>query len=388
MVQKRLPGNARVVNRWKNKDGTPSSINGKGKKYAVRWIDNDGKQRQKNFTLRKQADEYKDELIVQFSDGSYVSSKRTMKTIGAVHQEWQRTQVRLKESTQNIRDIAWRVRVKPKWESILLSEISRADVLQWVADLQDGGDSPESIEIALGVLRMVLQYAIDDNRLRVNPCDGVSAPRRKNRPHPYLNVKQVEALADNVKFGKNIILTLAYTGLRWGEVVGMPVRAIDFENRRISIFQTLSKGKKGRYALGTPKTHEMRSVPFPARLDEVLKEACKDKGSDDLVFTSPEGEILRGDSYRPRYLHPALEALQASEEHRNFPKVTLHDLRHTAASLAVSSGANVKAVQRMLGHKSAAMTLDTYADLFDNDLDEVAARMDELIKSETGVGEP
>jgi integrase len=55
-----------------------------------------------------------------------------------------------------------------------------------------------------------------------------------------------------------------------------------------------------------------------------------------------------------------------------FPAITAHDLRHTAASLAVSSGANVKAVQRMLGHASAAMTLDVYADLFDSDLEAVA----------------
>lgn len=56
--------------------------------------------------------------------------------------------------------------------------------------------------------------------------------------------------------------------------------------------------------------------------------------------------------------------------------LTLHDLRHTAASLAISAGANVKAVQRMLGHASAAMTLDTYADLFDDDLDAVADSLD------------
>jgi integrase len=55
----------------------------------------------------------------------------------------------------------------------------------------------------------------------------------------------------------------------------------------------------------------------------------------------------------------------------------VHDLRHTAASLAISAGANVKAVQRMLGHASAAMTLDVYADLFDDDLDHVAGRLDE-----------
>jgi integrase len=56
--------------------------------------------------------------------------------------------------------------------------------------------------------------------------------------------------------------------------------------------------------------------------------------------------------------------------------LTPHDLRHTAASLAVSAGANVKAVQRMLGHASAAMTLDVYADLFENDLDAVGTALD------------
>ena len=57
-------------------------------------------------------------------------------------------------------------------------------------------------------------------------------------------------------------------------------------------------------------------------------------------------------------------------------ELTIHDLRHTAASLAIASGANVKAVQRMLGHASAAMTLDVYADLFDDDLDGVANALD------------
>jgi integrase len=59
------------------------------------------------------------------------------------------------------------------------------------------------------------------------------------------------------------------------------------------------------------------------------------------------------------------------------PRTTPHDLRHTAASLAVSAGANLKAVQKMLGHASAAMTLDIYADLFDDDLEAVATALDE-----------
>ena len=66
--------------------------------------------------------------------------------------------------------------------------------------------------------------------------------------------------------------------------------------------------------------------------------------------------------------------------------MTPHDLRHTAASLAVSAGANVKAVQRMLGHASAAITLDVYADLFDDDLEAVATALDQA-RARESVGE-
>ena len=66
---------------------------------------------------------------------------------------------------------------------------------------------------------------------------------------------------------------------------------------------------------------------------------------------------------------------------------TPHDLRHTAASLAVHAGANVKALQRMLGHKNASMTLDVYADLFDSDLMDVARMLDAAVQVETGVEE-
>ena len=67
------------------------------------------------------------------------------------------------------------------------------------------------------------------------------------------------------------------------------------------------------------------------------------------------------------------------------PRITPHDLRHTAASLVISAGANVKAVQRMLGHASASMTLDTYADLFDDDLDAVAVALShQALNSDVG----
>ena len=72
----------------------------------------------------------------------------------------------------------------------------------------------------------------------------------------------------------------------------------------------------------------------------------------------------------------ALRRCQANDP--TFQRVTAHALRHTAVSLAISAGANVKVVQRMLGHSSAAMTLDVYADLFDSDLDTVAASVGKM----------
>jgi integrase len=103
------------------------------------------------------------------------------------------------------------------------------------------------------------------------------------------------------------------------------------------------------------------------------------KGRDDLVFTTQRGGVLRASNYRSRYFASAVAKCQQADE--SFPTITPHGLRHTAASLAVSAGANVKAVQRMLGHAKASMTLDVDADLFDDDLDSVADRLGAAMKS-------
>ncbi|WP_425524385.1 tyrosine-type recombinase/integrase [Clavibacter michiganensis] len=84
---------------------------------------------------------------------------------------------------------------------------------------------------------------------------------------------------------------------------------------------------------------------------------------------------LQSPSSRDGWFDRAVVAAMAKDP--TMPRVTPHDLRHTAASLAISAGANVKAVQRMLGPKSAAMTLDTYSDLFDDDLDAVGVALDQ-----------
>lgn len=120
------------------------------------------------------------------------------------------------------------------------------------------------------------------------------------------------------------------------------------------------------------RTSGARSAPTLPRLAAMIEEACAGKGPEGLLFGDGVNHMRNSGSQG--WFANAVKRAQAVDP--SIPRLTPHDLRHTAASLAISSGANVKAVQRMLGHASAAMTLDTYADLFDDDLDAVAQRLE------------
>jgi len=218
--------------------------------------------------------------------------------------------------------------------------------------------------------------AVRDRRIRVNPARDINLPRKTKKPRTYLTRDQVSALALASGEHSTLVLVLSYTGLRWGEAIGLQVGDLNMLRRRIQVERNaVEVGTK--IEIGTPKTGESRSVPFPAGLATALAWQCEGKTPTDLVFRRDDGSHLRrtrgGGSSRAWFAR----AIVAS----GLPPLTPHDLRHTAASLAISSGANVLAVQRMLGHASAKMTLDTYADLFDDDLDHVAGRMDEGLRS-------
>jgi integrase len=101
-----------------------------------------------------------------------------------------------------------------------------------------------------------------------------------------------------------------------------------------------------------------------------------------LIWPSQTGGYLAPPSHTESWLSGAVRRCQQADD--TFPRITAHSLRHTASSLAISSGANVKVVQRMLGHSSAAMTLDVYADLFDDDLNAMADELDRRYAPATG----
>jgi integrase len=119
--------------------------------------------------------------------------------------------------------------------------------------------------------------------------------------------------------------------------------------RRLNVYQSASE-VEGVIRVGAPKNWEKRDVPFPTFLAEPIARRCKRKAPDGLVFDdgNGNGNYLR----RPRTTHGAGSWFGLAIVAAGIERITPHDLRHTAASLAISSGANVKAVQRMLGHRA------------------------------------
>jgi site-specific recombinase XerD len=100
-----------------------------------------------------------------------------------------------------------------------------------------------------------------------------------------------------------------------------------------------------------------------------LRRLVDGRDGDAVLFESPRGEVLRVRNFRRSVFGAAVQRVGPAGLHP-------HELRHTAASLAIASGADVKVVQTMLGHKTATMTLDLYGHLFPDRLDDLTDRMD------------
>jgi integrase len=161
------------------------------------------------------------------------------------------------------------------------------------------------------------------------------------------------------------VRVLAYTGLRFGEAAGLRVGSVDLVRGRLEVVDNVTEADGHLYE-GSPKARRTRSVPVPRLLRAELAAHIKGKKPADRVFTTRRGRPLRNSNFRHHVFDSAVTRA-------GLAPLTPHDLRDTAASLSISAGANVKTIQRMLGHASAAMTLDIYAGLFDDDLDSVSA---------------
>lgn len=344
-----------------------------GKRYRVLFRKPDHSQGQKRgFRTKRDAELYLAEVEVSKARGEFIDAAGARATIAQLGPEWLTGQRHiLKPSAFRPLESSWRLHVEPRWGGRGIGTLRHSEIQTWVSELSSSMSATSTLR-AYGVLAGMLDVAVKDRRIASNPARGLTLPRKARKAHTYLTHRQVQQLADSASY-PTLVLFLAYTGLRWGEATGLRVRNLDALRRRVAVEENAVM-VGGRIEVGTPKTHKLRSVPYPAFLSTQLARLCEGKSRDDLLF-GDGATHMRLPNSRDGWFAEAVKRTQRDDA--DFPRVTPHDLRHTAASLAISAGANVKAVQRMLGHASAAMTLDVYSDLFDDDLDSVATALDE-----------
>lgn len=354
-----------------------------GLRYRVRYRKPDHTQTDKRgFRTKRDAELFLASVEVSKARGEFIDARAAKALIGPLGAEWLARQTHLKPSSYRPVESAWRNHVLPAWGHVAVADVRRTAVQQWISEMATGNSAarperkPKGATLvirAYGVLAAILDDAVSDRRTMSNPARGVALPRKVKKTHVYLSHEQVHALAAASKHPA-LVLVLAYCGLRWGEATGLRVRHLDMLKRRLMIEENAVQ-VGSIIEVGTPKNHKKRTVPFSRFLSEHLARQCEGKGRDDLVFPGENGNHLR----LARVHEDNMSWFAGAVKRSGVPRITPHDLRHTAASLAVSAGANVKAVQKMLGHASAAMTLDVYADLFDGDLDSVSDALDHAV---------
>lgn len=352
--------------------------------YRVRYRTPEHRQTdRRGFRTKRDAQEFAASVEVSKLKGDYISPTNARITVAELGPAWlARQRGHLKVSGYRPLEVAWRLRVAPRWGHVALGDIRPTAVQQWVSDLGRGVDGAKPVGASVvtrthRVLSAILADALRDNLLARNPATGIKLPR-KSRDRPlYLTHQQVSALAVAADEYEPLVLLLAYTGLRWAEAIGLRIRDLDMLRRRVTIAENAVQVGSEIF-VGTPKGHKQRTVPLPAFLLPYLARQCEERDRDALLFPGGDGRHMKRNSGQYGWFSKAVEA-------SGIPRTTPHGLRHTAASLAVSAGANVKAVQKMLGHSSAAMTLDVYADLFDDDLEAVAVALDQA-RSRESVG--
>lgn len=337
-------------------------------RWRARYRDPAGSEHAKHFDRKVDGQRWLHKVSSALLTGVYVDPVKSRITVGEWSDRWLAAQLQLKPSTRSRYAGILRRQVLPKWARVALSDVTHADVSAWVTALSAEGLAASTVRQAHRVLSLVLSLAVRDGRLPRNPADKVALPRAATPEKRFLTHAEVAELADAAGDYALVIRVLAYCGLRFGELAALRVGRVDLLRRRLTIAESVTE-VEGKAVFGTPKGHATRSVAVPRSIVDELTEQVAGRGADELVFTAPDGGLLRLNNFRRRQFDPAARAAGLNG-------LTPHELRHTAASLAVSAGGNVKAVQRMLGHKSAAMTLDVYSGLFDDDLDALAERMD------------
>ena len=215
-----------------------------------------------------------------------------------------------------------------------------------------------------------------------NPADDVIVPKIDKKEMKILPPEQVKAYLKAAS--ARGILPLFYLeltiGLRKGEIAALLWSDLDVENCTLSVTKQLVSSRDGELKITQPKTAtSVRLISLPQETVELLKEEHAKHPLNIYMFPSPR----TGGMYHPDSIVKLHEKIlnDAGIEHLRF-----HDLRHSFATYALQSGADVKTLSCMLGHYSAGFTLNTYCHATRDMQADAARKIGGFMSAQTGIG--
>lgn len=345
--------------------------------WRVRWYGPDRRERSKSFSTRREASTFDAARRSGRARGDWVDPGSQRILLSDVWPRYLAAQTHLKPRSRASYETLWRSHLEPAFGGWPIQEITYGVIAPWVGQLAHDR-SASTTRHAHRLLSLVLDHAIAERLIGRNEARGVKLPRLARSTGRGLTVGEVERLALGAgDFGGDVIRTLAYTGMRWGELSGLQVGDVDLVRGRL-IVQRAVVEVGGTQIETTPKTHRARVVPIVDPLMPMLTARIAGRRVSEPVFGTSNGTPLRNSNFRKRVGWSSLV------ESAGQSGLRLHDLRHTAASLMIASGASVVEIAAVLGHSSSQTTLTIYAHLLQDRLGDVSERMGRVIADSYG----
>ncbi len=299
--------------------------------------------------------------------GEWTDPRRGQVPLSVVATDWLRSRSSVKRRTRESDEAAWRNYIAPRFGNWPVSSITAAEVSSWVGSLVARGLAPSTATRALATLRSIVAFAVADARVQHNVAAAVRKPTsgRARREGQALTLDELTRLTEACQGRyRDVVLVLALAGLRWGELAGLQVGdLVSVPGPGLRLRRAvLAGGGGGALYVDTLKNNRARTVPLVPALVPIVDRWSAGKAPDAWLFNAPKGGPLRESNWKRSV------GWSTATSSAGVPGFRVHDLRHTAASVWLAAGADPKVVQRVLGHATAAMTMDLYGHMVDANL--------------------
>lgn len=244
--------------------------------------------------------------------------------------------------------------ILPRFGHVPLSKITRQSVKIFVKQLKTHLADASAASV-MSLLGLLMREAVADRRIPVNPCHGVKVITRRPAERPHATAAQVNQLTTRIRRRSDqiLVVTAAYTGMRWGELAGLARTNTHLDDGLIRVHPHLGAlhEVQGRLHLGPPKTRDAaRDIHLPPFLIDLLHEVL-DSHHHDTVFCGARGAFLRRSAMSRRVWGPAVNG---NPQHNIPPIITgmhFHDLRHTHKTWLIEDDIPEIAQAKRLGHR-------------------------------------